>query len=130
MAIICFNEKLTISYVPRFGGNRESEKQAIVGIKPLNNDGSIEFTRNLNNKLVACGDDVDKQDNTSKEMAKQVFLDHVAWVKGCQYMNEKEELVDIKTAKELYDHASRGLINEISLAIENSSTLSAGQLKN
>ena len=130
MSIICFSSNLVINYVPKFGGNRDEKVQAIVGIKPMNNDGSIEFTRNLNRKLADCGDDIDKHNNTSKEMARQVFIDHVVKVKGINYLDEKEEVIEITTAEELYDHSSRGLINEISMAIENSSVLSAGQLKN
>ena len=129
MALIIFNENLVIPYVPKYGGNRESKNQAIIGIKPLNNNGSIEFTRVLANKLNKCDDDSER-DLVSKEMARQTFVEHVDNVAGCEYMNEKNELVEITTAEELYDHAPRGLINEISLAIENSSILSEGQLKN
>ena len=129
MALICFNENLEISYVPKYGGNRKSQEQAIIGIKPLNNDGSIEFTRALSIKLEKCEDDIER-DLVGKEMARQTFIDHIGKISGCQYMNEKNELTEITAADELYDHGPRGLINEISLAIENSSVLFEGQLKN
>ena len=129
MSIICFNENLIIPYVPRYGKNRESKNQAIVGIKPLNNNGSIAFTQLLQNKLAKCSDDAES-DEVSKAVARQTFIDHVKKVDGFEYMNEKNELTEIKTAAELYDNGPRGLINEISLAVENSSVLSEGQLKN
>lgn len=130
MAIICFSKKNVIPFVPRYGGNREDKLKTTVGISPLNNDGSVEFTRSLTEKVLDCKDDVSQEIAVRAEITRQHFIDHVPWVKNCDYIGDDENVKQITTGGELYDHGSKSLVDEICLAIENSSVLSKGQLKN
>lgn len=129
MALMSFKEDVVVDYVPEFGGNRLHKKKTVIGIKPMNNDGSIDFMDSLTAKLSDCDDDKEKS-KVSKEVAKQTFIDHIAFVKNYQVVDKAGKVIDIKTGAELYIHGSKNLINEISLAAENSSRLSEGQAKN
>lgn len=129
MAIMSFKQGVIVDFVPEFGGNRQHKKKTVIGIKPLNNNGSIDFMDELTKQLVDC-DDVKEKSKVSKEVAKQSFIDHVPYVKNYIVLDEDNKEVEITTGEQLYCDGSRGLINEITFAIENSSTLSEGQLKN
>ena len=129
MGLMSFKRGLVVDFVPEYGGNRKLKEKTIIGIKPLNNDGSIDFMDELTKQLVDCDDRKEKA-RVSKEVAKESFCDHVAYIKNYTVLDEDGKEVDITTAAQLYADGSRGLINEITIAIENSSTLSEGQLKN
>ncbi len=129
MALMSFKAGIIIDYVPEYGGNRKHKEKTVIGIRPMNNDGAIDFMDTLTGKLTDCEEDKERA-TVSKEVAKQTFIDHVAYVKNYQVTNEKGEVVDITKAEDLYSDASKTLIGEISSAIENSSRLSEGQLKN
>ena len=129
MALMSFKEGIVVDYVPAYGGNRQHKEKTVIGIRPMNNDGAIDFMSSFDKKLVDCGDEKEKA-QVSKEVAKQSFVDHVAYVKNYQVEDEKDGIVDITTGEALYTHASKALINEIAIAVENSSRLSEGQAKN
>ena len=124
-----FKRGIVVDYVPSYGGNRQHKEKTVIGIRPMNNDGAIDFMSSFDKKFVDCGDEKEKA-QVSKEVAKQSFVDHVAYVKNYQVEDEKDGIVDITTGEALYTHASKALINEITIAVENSSRLSEGQAKN
>ena len=130
MAIICFSPKLIIPFVPSYGGNRREKIKTVVGIKPMNNDGTIEFTRSLQNAYTDCDNDRERT-AVFNDMARQTFIDHVDYIKNYTFIDEKGEEVKDPLPADLYDNAaSNSLVKEISIAIENSSVLSKGQEKN
>lgn len=129
MGLMSFKEGLIVDYVPAFGGNRKLKEKTVIGIKPMNNDGSIDFMDTLTDALADCKNDEERA-KVSKEVAKQTFIDHVGYVKDYQVTVEKDKVIDITNGEDLYKHGSKGLCDEISLAAENSSRLSAGQAKN
>lgn len=129
MALMSFKRGIVVDYVPSYGGNRQHKEKTVIGIRPMNNDGAIDFMSDLDKKLVDCGDEKEKA-QVSKEIAKQTFIEHVAYVKNYQVADEKGGVIEVTTGEALYSDASKALINEISFAIENSSRLSEGQIKN
>ena len=129
MTIMSFKQGLIVDFVPEYGGNRKHKLKTVIGIKPLNNDGSIDFMDELTKQLVDC-DDIKERAKVSKEVAKQSFIDHVAYVENYMVVDKDNKEIEITTGEQLYSDGSRGLINEITLAIENSSSLSEGQAKN
>lgn len=130
MGIICFSPKLIIPFIPSYGGNRREKIKTVVGIKPMNNDGSIDFTKALHDGYADCETDKERA-SIFNNMARQTFIDHVAYVKNYTFIDEKGKEVENPSAELIYDDAaSNGLVKEISLAIENSSILSKGQEKN
>lgn len=130
MAIICFSPKIVVPYVPSYGGNRREKIKTVVGIRPMNNDGTIEFTRALQDAYTDCDSDKERA-AVFNDMARQTFIDHVDYIKNYTFIDEKGEEVKDPSAEQIYDDgASNSLVKEISLAIENSSILSKGQEKN
>lgn len=129
MALMSFKKGVVVPYIPAYGGNREHKVKTVIGILPLNNDGSIDFMDTLSAGIADCENDKEKA-AASKEMAKQAFIKHVDYVKNYTVMDEDGNEVEIKTGADLYSDGSRGLINEITIATENSSRLSEGQAKN
>ena len=130
MAIMCFSPKIVVPFVPSYGGNRREKIKTIVGIKPMNNDGTIEFTRSLQDAYADC-DNEQERASVFNTMARQTFIDHVAYIKNYTFIDEKGKAVEDPSAEQLYDDgASNALVKEISIAIENSSVLSKGQEKN
>ena len=73
MAIMSFKQGLIVDFVPEYGGKRKHKLKTVIGIKPLNNDGSIDFMDELTKQLVDC-DDVKERAKVSKEVAKQSFI--------------------------------------------------------
>lgn len=129
MAIMSFKKGIIVDFVPAYGGNRQDKIKTIIGIKPMNNDGAIDFMDSQTRKLLEGENDNEKA-QISKEIAKQAFVDHIAYVKNYDVVDENDKKVKITTGEALYNDASKALINEITFAIENSSRLTEGQLKN
>ncbi|MCK5615565.1 hypothetical protein KAR91_77590 [Candidatus Pacearchaeota archaeon] len=129
MGLMSFKEGAIVDYVPAFGGNRLDKNPTIIGIKPLNNDGSIDFMSALQKQLADC-EDLKEKEIVSKEVAKQTFIDHIAYVKVYTVVDKKGKLTEITTGEQLYINGSKQLVDEVTLAAENSSRLSAGQAKN
>lgn len=129
MGLMSFKKGVVVAYIPVFGGNRLDKKPTIIGIKPLNNDGSIDFMSDLQKQLAMCEDEKEKE-VVSKEVAKQTFIDHVAYVEEYEVVDKKGKSTKITTGAQLYMDGSRHLIDEVTRAAEHSSILSEGQAKN
>jgi len=130
MSFITFSKKAVIPYVPAYMGNRGEETPLIVGIKPLNNDGSLDFKRHLASLEIDCGEDRDRLLKEQKDLFKERFIRQVAWVKNCSVVLSDNEIVPITTAEELWEHGDSALHSELEVAIQSHSRLSEGQLKN
>lgn len=130
MAIICFSPKIVVPFIPSYGGNRREKIKTVVGIKPMNNDGTLEFTRSLQDAYADCDGDKERA-SVYNDMARKNFIEHVTYIKNYTFIDEKGEEVKDPSSERLYDDgASNGLVKEICIAIENSSVLSKGQEKN
>ena len=130
MAITAFSKEIVIPFVPRYGGNRDDEVKTVVRLRPLNNDGSIEFTEDLTKALLACDGDQDQEIAVRAEQTRKVFVDHIDSVENYPYIEASGAEGQIKTGDELFANGSKSVVDEVTLAMENSSILSAGQLKN
>ena len=60
MALMSFKEGVVVDYVPSYGGNRQHQEKTVIGIKPMNNNGAIDFLDSYDKKYVDCGDEKKK----------------------------------------------------------------------
>ena len=124
MAIVSFDPKAVIDYVPAYGGNRESADPCIVRLKFVPYSRVQHYTRVLTARIKDVTDGVRARE-IGQEVQKQQFCESVESVSGfC--IGDRE----ITGPAEFYDAADFDLVTEIVKAMESSAKLNEGQRKN
>ena len=124
MAIISFDKDAITDYVPKHGDNRYSEEPCIVRLKFVPYSRVKHYARVLS----ARTKNITKQEKMT-EIAQEVqykqFSENVEGIKN-YFVGDRE----VTEPDEFYDTADTDLIVEIIRAMESSTKLSEGQLKN
>lgn len=124
MALVSFDQKAVIDYVPAYGGNRESKDPCIVRLKFVPYSRVQYYTRVLTARLKDVNDGVRGRE-IGQEVQKQQFCESVESISGF-YIGDRE----VTSPAEFYDAADFDLVTEIVKAMESSAKLSEGQRKN
>ena len=133
MAIISFDKTKIIEYVPEYGGNRneprknadgEYEKPCVVRLKFVPYAKVQEYSTLIMSRTAATNDAEQKSEILQSIQRKQ-FLDSVESISG--YIIDDQE---VTSPEDFFETADADLIYEVLKAMESSSKLSEGQLKN
>ena len=114
-----------VEYVPDIAENRLEQEPMTVEIQGMTTGEYKAVQRKWGPKLQG------KQAlGRAQRMVEKIVLDHVRNVRLCKLHNhDTGEIIDIKTAEQLLEHAPPGLIDDIFNAIVDASHLSAGLKK-
>jgi len=124
MAIVSFDKDTVVDFVPEFGGNRETDDPCVVQIKFVSYARAQYYSRMIAQK-VGNTSKSSKIADIAQGVQKRQFTENVNSISG--YFIGSQEISDVE---EFYDTADTELITEIIHAMESSSKLSEGQLKN
>lgn len=129
MAIISFDKTKIIDYVPVYGGNRNpprsaEEKPCVVKLKFVPYAKVQEYSTLIMSRTAATNDAEQKSEILQSIQRKQ-FLDSVESISG--YVIDGQE---VTSPEDFFETADADLIYEVLKAMESSSKLSEGQLKN
>ena len=124
MGITLFMKGQEIDFMPRYGGNRDSDTPAIVRMKFVPYEQVLAYGRMIAARTKFLQDQ-SKALEVTHEIQKKEFCDNIASVSG--FSNGDRE---ITTAAELWEHAPAALINELIEAMEDAVKLTEGQRKN
>lgn len=124
MGITSFSPKTVIDYVPEYGDNRETENPCIVGIRFISFGEAREQQKMLASRSHRA-DTHEKSMAVAQALQQEQFVKHIDYVKN--YDVDGEEVTD---PGQFYMTAPADLITEVLEAMQDSSKLSGGQLKN
>ncbi len=111
-----------VTYMPAYGGNRDSETPMTVEIHPLSFGETAKYTDAVHVKQRARGH---METNTSKVTRRQI-VENVRNPLNVIGISGKP----VETSTQLHDDTPTDLVKEILNAIEDISTLTEGEVKN
>lgn len=117
-----FEKEDWVTYMPAYGGNRDSDTPMTVEIHPLSFGETAKYTDAVHVKQRSRGH---VETNTSKVTRRQV-IDNVRNLLNVIGISGKA----VETAAQLYDDTPSDLVKEIINAIEDISILTEGEVKN
>ena len=124
MALISFDPKEVLEYVPEYGGNRGSEDPCVVRLKFVSHSRVEMYRQKIRRK--SQGTNVyAKVGEIQDQVQKEQFCDSIESIEGFIVKGE-----EVTSPEEFYELAPDALVKELINAMEDCQVLDEGQRKN
>ena len=127
MAYIGFSKNEVIEYIPKYGGNRDSENPLTLGLKHIPYARVQHYAGTYARDVKRFKDQEDKLVDATTKMTLDVLKEVIHDIKNCFVDGGKTE---IKTVEAFFEIGEKGLFDEITKTAESREKLTAEQIKN
>ena len=124
MSIISFDKESLLDYIPEHGGNRESAEPCVVSLKFVPYSRVQEYSRLLAARTRGVADAV-KVAELTQHVQKKQFVENVEAISG-YFVGERK----VTSPAEFFETADTDLVLEVIGAMESTTRLTGGQIKN